>query len=382
MTYDEIEAAIARNPSVKAAARELGVPETTLRRKRRKLDPAIAQTMEQAGTKLVPSVVWLKEKGYSILLRPPAATTEDLRGLIEKSLLEQRKESFKSYPHRPASGGTNLLVVDLADVHVGKLCVESEVGYHYDRDRAIHRMVEGTRTLLAKARGHEVGRILLILGNDILHTDNARGQTTSGTPQDTSGSIYQMYSGALLGYIQVAEMLAEHAPVDLLYVPSNHDQLMGWALSGAVALALKNHPRVSSSDYNLSALSRKYYRFEKNLIGLTHGHGEKEKDLYSLMMTEARAHVTACGHRYWYRHHTHHKSRSRGGVEREKDHIGMTIMSSGNQLLEGDVEIEVVRSPSPPDNWHSLHGYVNRQAVECFIHHPLEGQTARFTAWF
>jgi hypothetical protein len=136
----------------------------------------------------------------------------------------------------------------------------------------------------------------------------------------------------------------------------------------------------------LSELHRKYYRFEGNLIGLTHGDGAKEADLYPLMMTEARAHISDCTHRYWYVHHLHHKIRKQAGVlshKREKDHIGMTMMHNAARSMEGDnVQIEWVRSMSPPDGWHDRNGYVNRQAVECFVHHPHDGQDGRFTVWF
>jgi hypothetical protein len=47
-----------------------------------------------------------------------------------------------------------------------------------------------------------------------------------------------------------------------------------------------------------------------------------------------------------------------------------------------NIQLEVVRSPSPPDGWHDRNGYVNMQAVEAFIHHPFEGQILRKTEWF
>jgi hypothetical protein len=104
------------------------------------------------------------------------------------------------------------------------------------------------------------------------------------------------------------------------------------------------------------------------------------------MTAEARAHVSECLHRYWYIHHDHHKDRKAQGViphKREKDHIGMTMMHIGVKAMEGDnVMIEHVRSPSAPDGWHHVHAYINRQAVEAFIHHPHDGQVARFTTWF
>ena len=312
--------------------------------------------------------------------------TNQFLDMIRGAITDLRDETFPAYDTRPAPDGDCLLIIDLADVHVGKLCVETETGHTYSREIAIQRMVEGTRELIRKASGSGVGRILFVLGNDVLHVDNARSTTTSGTYQDTAGSVHQMYRDAFAGYVKCIELARLTAPVDLIFCPSNHDWLMGWCIAQQVGAWFRNAPDVTATEYNLSEMHRKYYRFESNLIGMTHGDGAKEADLYPLMMTEARAHVSDCLHRYWYLHHVHHKTRKAVGVtthKREKDHIGMTMMHNAARSMEGDnIQIEHVRSPSPPDSWHHRNGYINRQAVECFVHHPHDGQDGRFTVWF
>ena len=167
---------------------------------------------------------------------------------------------------------------------------------------------------------------------------------------------------------------------------SNHDWLAGWMLSQTVAARLRGNPRVRATEYNLSEAHRKYYRFEGNLFGLTHGDGAKEEKLYGLMVSEARQHISECRNLYWLLHHVHHKDRKTRGeliYLREKDHNGMTAHFSGKPTPEGsNLNIEYVRSPSAPDGWHDRNGYVNRQAVECFLYHPRDGQVARFTQYF
>lgn len=314
----------------------------------------------------------------------PEIGSQELAASLVDNLASIVPGKFDVPPVRQSSGG--LLIIDLADVHIGKLCVAAETGYSYSRDVAVHRMIDGTQRLLRKSQGHGIARVLVVLGNDILHIDTPKRQTTSGTPQDTDGSLHQMYLDAQAAYIRVVELCAAEYPVDLVYCPSNHDWMMGWALANSIGIWFKHHPNVTATDYNLSQAHRKYYRYEGNLIGLTHGDGAKEVDLYPLMMTEARSHVSDCPHRYWYVHHLHHKIRKMQGVrphDREKDHIGLTTIKSGLGAQEGDnVQIEYVRSPSPPDSWHDRNGYVNRQAVECFIHDPHDGQNARFSEWF
>lgn len=388
--------AVAKHGSIRKASRELGEAPSGVSRKyhaaKRYLetDEAITGAMTKVGmTDIAPlHSGWIKSDGASMYFQMPKGgddkntVLEAIRGAID----DLKDETFPEYELRAAPEGECLLVIDLADVHVGKLCVESETGYTYSRDVAVRRMVEGTRELIRKSSGMGIGRVLFVLGNDILHVDNSKATTTSGTPQDTHGTIHQLYRDAFAGYVKCIELARLTAPVDLIFCPSNHDWVMGWCLAREVGAWFRNAPDVTATEYNMSEIHRKYYRFGNNLIGLTHGDGAKEADLYPLMMTEAREHVSDCPHKYIYVHHFHHKVRKQAGVvshKREKDHIGMTTMHNAIRSMEGDnVQIEYVRSPSPPDGWHHRKGYINRQAVECFVHHPYDGQDGRFTVWF
>ncbi len=154
--------------------------------------------------------------------------TTQFLDMIRGAITDLRNETFPVYEIRPAPSGDCLLIIDLADVHFGKLSVETETGHTYSREIAVHRMVEGTRELIRKAAGSGIGRILFVLGNDVLHVDNARSTTTSGTYQDSAGSVHQIYRDAFAGYVKCIELARLTAPVDLIYCPSNHDWLMGW----------------------------------------------------------------------------------------------------------------------------------------------------------
>lgn len=357
------------------------------------MDPHTALTLSDMGIE-DPSKVhsgWLKQSdengnGASIYFYHGKDQERiDLRAAVEESISQAFAGRAPEFPQRPPVEGGNLLVVDLADLHFGKLSVASETGETYNRDVAKHRTIEGVRRLLALAMPFGIGRILFVLGNDMLHIDTPGGTTTSGTKVDTEGSLHQMYVDCADAMREAITICAKVADVDLVYVPSNHDWVMGWTLSREIAAWFHNHPHVTMTDYALSPAHRKYYRYERNLIGLTHGDGAKESDLYALMMTEARAHASECDRRYWYLHHFHHRIKKRQGVSPQdmaKDHIGMTVVSTGIGKLPEDIQIQYVRSPSAPDGWHHRNGFINRQAVEAFIHSPTEGQFASFTAYF
>lgn len=381
----------AHGGNVALAAREAGIARTTLRN-RLDLDPAIADGMDAVGTDMVPGLLWAKTKdengtSYSALLKPGAKEFPAFLDHIRDTVGDLMTGKHPKLPPRFEARQGCMMVLDPADVHIGKLSVAAETGYTYDEKIAEHRLVEGCRVLAEKGLMNGATSVLFVIGNDIAHIDHPHRMTTSGTPQDTSGSIFSIYRVAQRAYIRVIGMLLEMGmSVVVMFNPSNHDWVLGFSIAQVVQAWFREHPNVTISDYGVSERHRKYVVFGRSLIGLTHGDGAKEADLPSIMLTEARSHMVVAPLAYWYVHHYHHKIRKSLGVrsqDREKDHIAMTVIKSGIGAMEGDnCTIEYVRSPSPPDGWHDRNGYLNRQAVEAFLHDPQDGQVMRFTNWF
>jgi len=362
-------------------------------RKWREAPKGIINGSSAIGADTPASAVWTKTHKdgsitYSVLHSKDKDEDEDgiINGLIE-SLLEYTPLDERLFAPRINHGdnGEHLAIVDIADIHFGKLCEMNETNNKYNLDAARHRAVEGTRSLLRDASGIGIGRILFVLGNDILHTDNGK-TTTKNTPQDTDGTFFSAWKAAEYASIDAIGQCAAVANTDLLHCMSNHDWRSGWALSQTVAAAMRGHSRVRASDYNMSERHRKFYGFENNAFMLTHGDGSKEESLYGHFVQEARNLVANCDNLYALLHHIHHKITNRRGVDVfqcERDHNGMTaIMTGAPQPQRSHVGIEYVRSPSPPDGWHDRNGYLNRQGVECFIYHPHDGQKHRLTEWF
>ena len=388
------------NGSVRAASEALGISRSAMRsrmesiKRWESLDPAIQSTLTHRGYSDIGGLDggWIMSKdenGAGVSLRFSVKGGGDsikLEDLVRDAIADAFADGEPRYEARELRGGNNLLVMDLADIHVGKLCVESETGYTYNREVAIRRIREGTAKLLHLASGHDIGHIVFVLGNDILQVDNGEGKTTSGTGVAVDGSVHTMYTDAFAAYIASIEACAKVAKVSLIFNRSNHDDKLGWALANSVGAWFRNDDNVTASEYNLSQRHRKYIRFENNIIGMTHLHGGKIPDLQALMVEEARIHISECQNMQWYIHHGHRKIKLKHGeapLMREQDLIGMSVVSSGATRSQGSgAEIEMVRSMSPPDDWHSLHGFINKQAVECFVHHPQNGKFASFTSWF
>lgn len=303
------------------------------------------------------SQYWSKSKHFSINVKNDLQdkTYED----IKDTLIEQMRgyaPKYQKIEYNLLDDG-HLLVVDPADVHIGKLATSFEVGEDYNSQIAVSRVLSGVNGILDKAKGFDIDKILLVIGNDILHIDTPKRTTTSGTPQDTDGMWYENFLLAKKLYVDCIELLMQLAPVHVVFNPSNHDYTNGFFLADAIASWFHNSQDVS---FDVSIAHRKYFVYHSNLIGTTHGDGAKENDLPLLMAHESIDWVS-CKHRYIYLHHKHHKW--------SKDIMGVT--------LEG------MRSPSEADSWHHRNGYQHSpRAIEGFIHHKNFGQVARITHLF
>jgi hypothetical protein len=279
--------------------------------------------------------------------------------LIDKIIeaVEGRAPKYQKIKRKP-SKDAHCLVVDPADVHVGKLCSAFETGDEYNQQIAVQRALDGVKGILEKSAGWNIDKVIFIAGNDILHTDNPKRQTTSGTPQDTDGMWYENFVNAQKLLIDIIELLMGIADVEVVYNPSNHDYMSGFMLIQSVKAWFHKCKNVTFDD---NMAHRKYTVYGKNLIGSTHGDGAKNQDLPMLMVHEASEHWHHCKHRYIYTHHVHHKT--------AKDMMSVCV--------------ESLRSPSGTDSWHMRNGYTHApKAVEGFIHHPEHGQIARLVHIF
>ena len=213
-------------------------------------------------------------------------TKENLR-LDEDQLFGKVNEFIKNYsPEYNAikrKKGTHLLVINPADIHIGKYANEIETKQEYNCEMAVNRVLEGITGLIEKAKGFPIERVLFCIGNDVLHIDSVYGTTTKGTFQDTDGKWWEHYEIALRLYVKCVEMLRKIAPVDVIHSMSNHDYQSGFHLAHTLQSWFRKAKDVT---FDISVAHRKYYKYGTNLIGLEHGDGAKMINLPLLMAQE------------------------------------------------------------------------------------------------
>lgn len=301
---------------------------------------------------------WYKGKHWSIAFKADTNEGPTFEEMLMDHIEDVKSHTFKYEPiKRSISQNGNLLVIDPADIHIGKLASSFETGEEYNNQIAVKRVLDGVEGILSKAAGFNIDKIIFVAGNDVLHVDSPQRKTTSGTPQDTDGMWYDNFLIAKKLYIDVIDKLMQVADVHFMYNPSNHDYTHGFFLADSIKSWYKDCENMT---FDVSIAHRKYYTYGTSLIGTTHGDGAKWQDLGKLAAVESPD-WSNTKHRYVYTHHVHHKI--------VKDDIGVTI--------------ESLRSPSGTDGWHHRNGYQHApKAVEGFIHSKEHGQVARFTHLF
>ena len=91
--------------------------------------------------------------------------TKDNFSVKENDLLKNIKNLIEKYSPVYTKikriEGNHLLVINPADIHIGKLAVALETGDKYNTEIAYNRVLEGVTGLISKAQGFSIDRVLL-----------------------------------------------------------------------------------------------------------------------------------------------------------------------------------------------------------------------------
>lgn len=180
----------------------------------------------------------------------------------------------KVKPKEPVTNkqeGNTYLSIPLFDLHFGNNTKED---YEESQDKTINII----------RKGHK--EIAIILGGDLLHNDNHRGTTSSGTVIDKV-DMTKAWDDAF-DYVSqlIDESLVNAATVKVVYVPGNHDEITGQTIVKAMERVYSKESRLSIDS---SHQMFKAFLLGANFIGATHGDRstwKKYQAIFSAMFSE------------------------------------------------------------------------------------------------
>lgn len=298
--------------------------------------------------------VWLERKS-------PKQFTDAI-----ESLCERIKKHAPRYPQlaKRKCKDPHLLEVCVFDAHFGKLAWQPETGTNYDLHITERIFQDAVHDLCnrAVASYENIDRVLFPVGNDFLHVDGLESATTKGTRVDSDGRYPKIIESAAIALTNAIDFMAGIAPVDVLWIPGNHDRIASYH----ICRELKAHyHRAKHVQIDVTPPTRKYYKYGKTLLGFCHGDKEPLHKLPHVMATERPQEWAQTTSHEWHTGDKHHSKR-RDWLSVD-EHNGTVV--------------RILSSISGTDAWHYDNLYVNsRRAAECFLWHKERGYSGHFSA--
>lgn len=290
--------------------------------------------------------VWLRLKDKN-----PIKTALD-------NILQKIGKHAPKYPKiRAKPKGKHLLEISLFDSHFGKLAWGRETGQDYDLKIAQSIYQRAVEDLLNKTSTFGIERILFPVGQDFFHIDDTTNTTPKGGNRlDVDGRLGKIFDTGCESVVRALELCLAVAPVDVIWVPGNHDRQTSMYLCKFLKAWFRSIPeRISIDD---SPKFRKYKLYGINLLGFTHGDAEKHTALPTIMAGEEPALWAQSQFREWHLGHFHRKKETSYSVG--DSHVGVLV--------------RVLPSLCGTDAWHYEMGYVkNRRSAEAYLWNRDEG---------
>jgi hypothetical protein len=271
---------------------------------------------------------------------------QEIRAEIEE--IKNLDRTVKPSVTVPITTG-NLLEINIADAHLGKLAWSQETGHESYDSKIADAMYRRAQSALFARAGVKFEKVLMIIGNDLMNSDNAEGTTTKGTQVSTDGRYHKTFYRARTLMIDSIEQARKIAPVHVIVMPGNHDRLACFHLGDSLEMYFHADPLVFIDN---EPTSRKYFQWGKVMLMFCHGDREKRMDMPLVMASEQ---PKMWGETLFRECHTGHLHQTR------------------TEELHG-VRVRILPSLSPPDAWHATNAYVGcLRSAEGYIWNKSEG---------
>jgi len=211
----------------------------------------------------------------------------------ESTELQALKQHMEELPGRlnlpkvKYKKGDVLAVLALYDPHFGKLAWDKETGESQKLSEISDAYVKASIELLDfSKKAYNLDRILIPLGQDFFHINDDQGMTPRGKNiLHIDGRFTKIIQTGFDAVFEVIEYARRLAPIDIMWIPGNHDQVTSHQLCRELKSCYRSFKDVS---VDVTPRERKAYVYGRNLIGLAHAHVLKPKDFVGLLVSEWR----------------------------------------------------------------------------------------------
>ena len=247
-----------------------------------------------------------------------------------------------------------LACICIGDAHLGMLSWEEKAKEDFNLKIGCKDLTDAADRIIEAIPATE--EILIAQLGDCFHVDDSLNQTPQNkNPLDADSRFSKIIqSGIYVLRHFIEKALTKHKIVRVRNVAGNHDPHSHVALSCALATFYESNKRVIIED---SPRAMYYYRFGKNLIGITHGHMPKPDKLPSVMAVDCPE-WAECEFKYCWHGHIHTK----------RSFEAMNVI------------VESFRTLAPGDAWTVDSGYRAGREIQAIILDKDFGEVERHTA--
>lgn len=252
---------------------------------------------------------------------------------------------------KPQPKRNRIAEINIADLHLGKLCWVGDTGNNFDYKIAM-QVFRDITTRIYSELPRDLDYIIFVWANDFFNCDTITNTTTAGTQQSVDIRWQKLFNKGVEMLVEAITLFSVIAPVKTFYIASNHDEMTGYHALKYLEAWFRNDDNV---EIDTSPMARKYMLYGNTLIGFTHGDKEKANRLSALMPIEAKE---LWGKAKYNEMHTAH-------------------LHSEHAIVEiNGVIIRRIASPTATDHWHYTSGYVGAvRKAQTFIYDKELGLT-------
>ena len=238
--------------------------------------------------------------------------------------------------------GNLMLEIPIVDLHFGKTSANNNTFKPYNTEIAKLYFNYIIDYCVQQSANKNIESIIFPIGNDFWHYDTFQCTTTAGTPQSTDRKSQSLFKESIELLIDGITKLSQVAPVQVFYVPGNHDFLTSYHGLMALWCYFHDNPNVI---VDTNTYPRKYIEYGNNLLGFAHGDKEKKR-ISGLMQIEAKESWGHTKYHHW--------------------HLGHYHSNHGDE--QNGVIITNLPSVTGSDEWHDINGYVGAaQECRCYV---------------
>jgi hypothetical protein len=192
------------------------------------------------------------------------------------------------------------LVINKQDAHFDKHDVDGE----NDIESRFADIYQRLYTILAQAKlSNNIEKIIYIIGSDELNSEFTQ-TTTKGTPQQNIQTYHETFKLVCEFEKNIIKLLLENAErVDVIYVPGNHDEYVGWHLINWLS-AFYVDGRIN---FDCEPKYRKYVSYGETAMMFNHGDAMKPAKLAAIFPMEYRELWSYHGNFYIFTGDKHHE---------------------------------------------------------------------------